>query len=177
MRCFFSINLPEKIRENVSHFISLLKRKESSISWIPEKNLHITIKFLGNVSKVNVERLIKYSKEISMNDFKVVFSNLGVFPSLNKPRVLWIGVSEGRNELLKLFNSLDEKSYLIGVKKDKREYVPHLTIARCRSGMSNKKILEKNFVSPPFFVKNFSLMKSVFDDNGVHYEKIHSFNL
>ena len=101
------------------------------VRWVPGENIHLTIKFLGDVSVANLEMLQKIlqteAKQHSCFEFSV--GNLGAFPSISRPRVIWVGV-EAPPELAALQRGIEVETARLGYAREKRSYSPHLTLGR-----------------------------------------------
>ncbi|MBN1923673.1 MAG: RNA 2',3'-cyclic phosphodiesterase [Nanoarchaeota archaeon] len=169
MRCFFSVELPETIKKEAI----ILFKKYPNTHFTDLKNLHFTLKFIGETEKIS--DLIKSVKEISFKKFKLKLSNVGCFPDKNNIRILWLGVSEGREELSELANVIDSKTKDFRV-NEHESFVPHLTIARCNNNC-DKKILYEDFQSSVFEVSKFYLMSSTLTWEGPVYNVVKEFNL
>jgi len=180
MRTFISIEIPDKIKDNVEKVIGEMKALLPPIKWVDKKNLHLTMKFLGWVDDQKIDPL-KTSITDIVKDFgsiKISFSGLGVFPSSNRPRVIWVGISEGSEKVKELAEKLNEQLTKEGYRKEEdRDFSPHLTIGRIKerieTGALNSFIEKKekeNFGG--FTAKNVSLMKSTLRRSGPIYEEI-----
>lgn len=100
---------------------------------VEPENLHITLRFIGEVHETIVNEIINRLKTVKYGKFKMRLKGLGAFPSTNNPRVVWIGVEEGSKELKELHEIVEKLIGKFGV-KDEREFTPHLTLARIKSG-------------------------------------------
>ncbi len=103
------------------------------------ENLHITLRFIGEVPQATVNEIINKLKTLKYTKFKIKIKGLGVFPNPSNPRVLWAGVTEGAKELTELHEIVERLVGKYGIKDDK-EFTPHLTIARIKSGR-NKHVI------------------------------------
>ncbi|HIE41289.1 MAG TPA: RNA 2',3'-cyclic phosphodiesterase [Candidatus Aenigmarchaeota archaeon] len=176
MRCFIAINLPNEIKKEIWKISK--KIPEEGIKKVTEENLHITLKFLGEVDNNQIEK-IKYNlKEIKFNKFCVKLTGIGFFPNKNFIRVVWVSVGEGKEEIKKLQKMIDEKLLRLKFNKEKI-FEPHLTIARIKF-LKNKeflKELEKIKFNYTLEVESFELMHSILQKKGPIYKKIESFDL
>ncbi|AAL64840.1 RNA 2',3'-cyclic phosphodiesterase [Pyrobaculum aerophilum] len=112
------------------------------IKLVERENLHITLRFLGEIPQSRVDSIIKALASVKFNKFMIKLAELGVFPDLSRPRVLWIGVSQGAEELTKLANIVRETVDKYAEHKEDREFTPHLTIGRIKSGQNAHKLRE-----------------------------------
>jgi 2'-5' RNA ligase len=136
-RTFIAIEIPADLRAIVIDYIRQLRDKVPDVgaSWSREDNLHLTLKFLGDVP---VARIGKVSAATSAaaaraaGPFEVILSGSGVFPTRGKPAVLWIGIEDPRGGLHEVQQKLEEECAVRGFTRDARAFHPHLTIARIR---------------------------------------------
>jgi RNA 2',3'-cyclic 3'-phosphodiesterase len=160
-RTFIAIELPPDVRARVAQHIARLRREVPDVraSWSREDNLHLTLKFLGNVPvadtpKVSdaVERATK-----TVSSFQLTFSGCGTFPPHGRPGVLWIGAGSARilpadsvrrpalsgaANLERLFNSIETELAEAGFARETRQFHPHLTIARLRHSQGARPLAE-----------------------------------
>ena len=172
MRLFIGIDIPNKLREKIAEMQKELK----NVKIVEKGNLHITLKFLGNVD--DVERVINKLKEIDFQRFSINLRRVGTFPNENYIKVVWIGCNSP--ELVQLVRIVDQRMSEIGFPKEGR-YVPHLTIARVKRKPTEdlRKFLKKyNSVDlGSFVVSKIKLKKSTLTPRGPIYEDIFSKSL
>ena len=146
IRTFVALGISQKIRNNAANLMSRLEQTGAQYNWVPEDNLHITLNFVGDLPDTETPQFCREVKQIveKHERFGVMVSDLGAFPNSNQPRVVWLGVSEGAEELAALNRELAVLLSDWGVPKDKNDYVPHLTLGRVRrGGRWNDELLEK----------------------------------
>ena len=157
--------------------------KHDKIKWVPEENIHITLKFFGETEEKAIEPICEVLDDVS-RDFQVFninFSKVGIFGSSYKPRVIWFGI-ENNNTLESMAKSLNNSLEQIGIKNDRQNFVPHLTIARIKS-IWDKKLFQKeiekyrNIEIQNFYADKIILFESILMPQGPKYEIIESFNL
>ncbi len=174
MRCFVAINLPEDIKSRLQ---SVQERLSPLVTWKPveRENLHVTLKFLGEVDDHKLNRIEETLMEVSsaQEPFVMELKGAGAFPNLNYIRVLWIGIDKGSNEIRQLMARIDSKLAGLGFSKE-REYVPHVTIGRVKAIMRRgelaqaiRSLQELSFGSAE--VKSIALMKSTLTSKGPIY--------
>ncbi|MCM8807083.1 MAG: RNA 2',3'-cyclic phosphodiesterase [Candidatus Omnitrophica bacterium] len=179
MRIFIGIEIPENLRENLKEIIEKIKKIRESKP-VKIENLHITLKFLGEIEEKKIS-LIKEKLKICSSNFKsfnVEIKGLGSFPSEKNLRVLWIGV-EDDGLLKKLKNKIEEELKEFGFEEEK-EFISHITIARFKSVPNLNFIREikekyKDFSFGKFLVKDFHLYESKLTPEGPIYKKIEKF--
>ncbi len=173
MRLFLAIDLPKDLKEYIFNLES--KFKEAKITWVSKKNLHLTLKFFGDVKEENIPKIIEKLK-IKQNIIKVHLTNIGFFPNEKDPRVIWIGL-EPENEIILLQQKLDSE-FLEKFSSDQK-FQAHITLGRIKSIRRRedffKSINAIQITSQEFEIKSFQLMKSELTKNGPIYETIDSF--
>ncbi|NPA33260.1 MAG: RNA 2',3'-cyclic phosphodiesterase [Aquificae bacterium] len=110
--------------------------------WVEPQNLHMTFQFLGDITESQAIDVIRNLQEVAKRNipFRIRYKSLGVFPDMRNPRVLWIGVSEGANKLVKLAKDVERLNAKKGIiPRNSKGFVPHVTI--CRIKKSDKKTL------------------------------------
>lgn len=135
-RVFCAIDLPPDLKQKLADHIDQLKRTtDVNSGWTRPKNIHLTIKFLGNISPSGVAKLSEAASRAvkSVRSFKLSAAHCGVFPTHGSPRVLWIGITDSSGDLGRLHARLDEECEAAGFPKETRAFHPHLTLARIRN--------------------------------------------
>ncbi|MBI2583499.1 MAG: RNA 2',3'-cyclic phosphodiesterase [Candidatus Aenigmarchaeota archaeon] len=173
MRLFMAIDLDPNIRRAVEKIQRQIE--EPGLNVVRPENLHLTLKFLGEMEDVKVEGIIKQLEEVKMQPFEVEYSGIGAFPSLDYIRVIWIGINgEGLQELAgKVRNALSEYP-------DDHPFSAHLTIARVkhrpqRLGDNLQKLADVKIGKQ--LVSEFKLKKSTLTPQGPVYEDVKVFKL
>lgn len=172
MRLFLAVELPDKVRKKICEVIEENKNLDNSLRYVNCDNLHITLKFLGEVSEV--DNLINLLNKVKQNKFNCTLESMGTFPNKIFVRVLWIGVGKGNEELKQLYDKINLLTKNIRI--EEKPYHTHVTIARCR-GLKNNNILDKQFKSEQFAVKEFVLMQSKLSRKGPEYGVVKRFSL
>jgi 2'-5' RNA ligase len=132
IRSFIAIELPKNIHQQLDHMISQLKSpRTSAVRWVPAHNIHLTIKFLGDVSPTNMQLLMDMLKaEVSqLQTFNIRVAGLGAYPTPKRPRVLWVGV-EAPPLLTSLVHLVEAETVKLGYLSEDRAFSPHLTLGR-----------------------------------------------
>ncbi len=132
LRLFVAIDLPEGVKEEV--FSKKSEFDLERVRWVRKENLHLTLKFLGNVNEKALPSIKKSLQEIASQTkaFSFKLHDFGAFPTLKRARVLWIGVSDGNYEVIKLAELIDQQLSRLGFEKEKRKFHPHITLARLK---------------------------------------------
>ena len=133
IRAFIAISLSSEIHQKLDEVIYGLKNRlpKAPIRWVPANNIHLTLKFLGDVSVSNLEILTKMIQaEVSRHEpFEISVGELGVFPSAHRPRVIWVGI-EAPQELYSLHHGIETEMHRLGYAAEERPFSPHLTLGR-----------------------------------------------
>lgn len=182
IRTFIAVDLPEEVKEGLKEIIEKY-RGLNGANWIKAEGAHITIKFIGEIGRDVVEGLAFEVENIvkGINPFNVRLEGMGVFPSISKPRVLWVGVRDEKFQLRNLHHMIDEEVRKVGIKREEKNYLPHLTIARMKGTEEKdiKPILEEynNKRLWEFQAKYITIFKSTLHPDGAIYQKLYEFPL
>lgn len=135
MRLFIAINVDQSLRASLAAIQGKFKTTTAPVKWVKPENLHFTIKFLGEVPEGRLPELREAFREslAGRRSFTLLLAGLGTFPPKGRPRVVWIGVPEGTEELEKLRDGIDEALLPLGFPREERAFRPHLTLGRVRS--------------------------------------------
>ena len=133
IRAFVAIDLSEEIYQRLNEVAGNLQERLAGVPvrWVPVRNIHVTLKFLGDVSIKNLEVLKKLLETEARNhaSFEISVGDLGAFPSERRPRVLWAGV-EAPQELAVLQRGIESETARLGYAPEDRPFSPHLTLGR-----------------------------------------------
>ncbi len=185
IRTFIAINLDSKIREYLSSLTNDLNiGGESKIKWVDKNNLHITLKFLGYISSEQLDLINSGLKEIinQHNPFLIkLSSDIGIFPTYKMPRIIWVGIKEGANELKELYNSVEKILYKKGFPRENKDFSGHITIGRVKYIKDKNNLIDflKNMHVKCLSqeVKSIDLMESKLTPTGPIYNIIDKFPL
>jgi 2'-5' RNA ligase len=120
----------------------LLVQTGADLKLVEPQNIHITVRFLGNITPAMAEKTFEEMKRIQFIPFNVKINGLGAFPDPRYPRIVWAGIANGADQLKCVFSQLEPRLCSLGFTPDAKGFSPHLTIARVRSGR-NKQQLNK----------------------------------
>jgi RNA 2',3'-cyclic 3'-phosphodiesterase len=133
IRAFIAINISKEIEQRLKTISSDLQKslRGAAVRWVPVENIHLTLKFLGDVSVSNLDLLKKVleSEAIGHVPFEFSVGDLGAFPSVRRPRVIWVDV-QAPPELLALQRGIDHETDRLGYPREERPFSPHLTLGR-----------------------------------------------
>ena len=179
VRSFIAVNLNQEIKEYLASLKDNIDIPESKLKWVEKNNLHITIKFLGYISLKETELIKSGLKEISSqhNPFLIKLSSyIGVFPTYKMPRIIWVGIKEGKNELEELYNSIEINLFKKGFSREDKDFSSHITIGRVKfirdktNFIQILKRIKVNILSQE--VNSIDLMESKLTPNGPIYNII-----
>jgi 2'-5' RNA ligase len=177
VRTFVAVFPPQSVREALFRAARDLPASKA-FRLIGSEKLHLTLKFLGNVTEDDLSRMKQALEQLRgrHEPFAVETSGFGAFPSGRKARILWTGVGEGSGPLRAVAKSVDDLLEPAGFGREERPYVPHLTLGRAR-GHGAK--FDAASVSPPalrFSVSGVDLVESVPGERGVTYSVLETYS-
>jgi RNA 2',3'-cyclic 3'-phosphodiesterase len=135
MRCFLAVELSPEVKERVVGLQTQLRRTLTGIKWVEEENLHVTLLFLGEVDEREIIKVCRLAQEAMtlIPSFTMTLQEFGCFPHARRPRVLWVGVGEGKEELVRIYEALATPLSELGYRREDRPYSPHITLGRTKS--------------------------------------------
>jgi 2'-5' RNA ligase len=172
VRAFFAVDLPADVRAEAGRVRDAMQQVvPSQARWIDDSNLHLTLKFLGEIPSDAIPKLLSRAagRMAATEPFHVTLAGTGAFPSPRAARVLWIGVGEGLSQLAKIARKLDAAGRGVGAPRERRPYRAHLTVARLREPTA----VPVELFSPPepsgFSVEEVVLYESRLSSSGATY--------
>ena len=170
VRTFVAIFPPQQVREALFRAARDLP-KSKNIRLVSQEKIHLTLKFLGEVTEEELEGVKQALQPISgrHDPFEVSTSSFGAFPSERKARILWAGIEEGSEHLRTVAEDVENLLEPTGFERETRPYVPHLTLGRTRT---HRTMLDTSETSPPtlrFTASSIELVESAPGKNGVTY--------
>lgn len=176
MRLFVAIEIPEGIKEYLTQIQEKIEQNKAKIRLVNKMQMHLTLKFLGEAQLNHVEKIKDELKKIKFDVFSVFLDSIGVFPSENYIRVIWVGLKP-KNDILKLQGKIDDKLKKLFEKE--KNFKAHITLGRARfidDKIRFMKMLEKIKVeSKKIDIDCFKLIKSTLTGQGPVYEEIEVF--
>ena len=187
LRAFIAAEIPLDIRQDIEHATSNLRRGTGSlIRWVAVENMHLTLKFLGDIPTANVEVLTQMirAEADSFNCFDIHLTGIGSFPNPKRPRVIYIGI-QAPAELEAFQRQLESATRRLGYNSEERAFAPHLTIGRVRQNIPQddqqkiRRALEASKIDSPGTAKvnSVHLYKSDLKPTGPVYTKLFSAHL
>ena len=135
IRAFIAVELPEEVRRQAAALGAKLQEAGADVKWVEPANLHLTLKFLRVLEESRLEPLKERLGEAAgkLSRFSIRLEGSGAFPEAAHPRVIWVGVSEGKELLAQAAQAVSEACAALGFPPEERPFAPHLTIGRVRS--------------------------------------------
>lgn len=184
IRSFISVELPPKIKNELKRLLEHFKGLAGKISWVRPEGIHITLKFLGDIPESQVEPIKEKLEGLAAvyRAFPLGITDMGAFPNTTYPRVIWVGLQDESEALLKIQNHLDSELQDLGFSPEERSFSPHITLGRVKSLQSKGEFLRKIHTLPDLSEKSFMadrihLMKSQLSPAGAIYTELASINL
>ena len=182
-RIFIGLNLSGYLMDVIPMIRSTIYDKKQLINWISGKNLHLTLSFIGDIDLEKIEILKEQLISISTFDsFDMLISGTGIFPSEKNPKILWLDIEKGRQELIDIQKNIEKTA--ISFKSDikNEEYIPHITIGRIKNVNKNINFDLSTFLNAVYSsvripVKTIYLFKSELLESGVKYSIISQYSL
>lgn len=176
-RVFCAIELPSQVIEKISEHITRLRAAapESPASWIRPENVHLTLKFIGEIAQNRVGDLSQAAATAvaGFSPFEILIKDTGSFPKHGTPRVFWIGVDDYSGKLTQLQAKLEDECLQLGFAKEARAFNPHLTIARGRKPQGARALAaahkEMGFASAEVSVRELTVIRSELSSAGSNY--------
>ena len=187
MRAFIAIELPKETKLALAKLEDQLKKTNADVKWVTPENLHLTLKFLGDIDVAQANEINGIIENVANNypPYAIKIYSVGAFPKLSLLKVVWAGIDTGVDETKKIFKELEEGIEKLGIPKDERPFSTHITLGRTRSP-SNRKLLAKeieriteNFElnNAEFQVDKITFFKSTLSSNGPTYEVLKTASL
>ncbi len=179
IRAFIAVNLAAPVIEEIAKVQAALQKAQGDIRWTRTEGLHLTLKFLGDIARNQVEPILTAMREALREPpaLRVLAQGLGAFPNLRRPRVLWAGLSGER--LPELSRAIETALMPLDFPPEEREFTPHLTLGRVRSlrGWERVLALVKEYEHARFgesTVDQVTLYQSELRPNGAVYSPLGS---
>jgi len=178
VRCFISVDIEDQgLLDALEEAQRRLERTGADLKCVERENIHVTVRFLGDVREGLVGELQRLISGFGFTPFKVKLRGLGAFPNLQRPRVVWTGISDGVEELKGIFQRLEPELVGLGFKPEARGFSPHMTLARVRSGRNRDRLVGEVVARADdpfgiFDVVHIRLKKSVLTPQGPIYSTV-----
>ena len=145
IRSFLAIELPKALLEKIGEVQGDLKSSHADVRWVSPQKIHLTLKFFGNIEEARIEPIIR-AIEGSIHDtqiFSLGVKGMGVFPNWKNPRVIWMGLIDGKGILIPFQKQLEADLEKIGFEPERRAFQPHLTLGRVNSSRGKEELIRR----------------------------------
>ena len=183
MRLFIAIDLPDSVKDWLGEIIAELSACRADVRWVHTDSMHLTLKFLGNVEAQELAAIDGVLKKIASTAQPTQgrLRNLGSFPHLCRPRVLWIGVEPIDERLPALHAGLDGRLAKIGFSKEQRRFHPHISLGRVRGNRrltALQEVIENQagIKARSFAIEHLTLFESALRRTGPHYTALGTYS-
>jgi len=183
VRLFLAIEIPVEVRTTIAQAQSRLKSLKLDASWVKPENIHLTLKFLGETDPQTVLEIVTSLSQTAkaLSPFSLSLGEVGAFPNLNNPRVLFFGLNGSAEALTTLQNQVETGMAALGFQRDTRSFSPHLTFGRIKSSRGKSPLVEAlRSLGPPeplvFEVASFRLIESELQPRGAVYTRLAQFD-
>lgn len=176
-RTFICIEIPVSVAERIDRLQNTLRRIDAHVSWTRPSNIHLTLKFLGDVEVSRIRRVGDAVERAAtgITPFEVEVGGVGCFPSSRSPRALWVGLSVLPEPLKQLYAGIEDELAGEGFPREKRKFSPHLTIGRIRSPHNSavlaEELLATGFTSERYKATEVIVMRSDLKPTGSLYTR------
>ena len=184
LRTFIAIELDPQLQAVLHQIQEDFKKIGADVRWIKAQNIHVTLKFLGEVppERIDSVRDLMAKTLEGFKSFSMALTHLGAFPKIENPQIIWVGTTADRNSIQQIAQSLEENLKGIGFEKEKRDFDPHVTLGRMRSSINKfaltKKMRDFEFPTTPHqLVNQIVLFKSTLSPQGPAYEALAKIDL
>jgi len=175
MRTFIAVELPPGVKRKIEEVQASLKKTDTYVSWVKPGNVHLTLKFLGEVKEEKIENVFRGTEEALKESkvFDLSLKDLGCFPNLRRPRVIWVGVDRGKDELSQMQRQIEEELSKLKFPKEERRFSAHLTIGRVKSPRNIEELIglmeRMKFQTEEVRIDEVVVMKSQLHPQGAIY--------
>ena len=184
IRSFLAIELPHEIILQLGEIQNALKSSSSHVKWVKPGNIHLTLKFFGSIEEKTIYDISRIVNEVAsmFNDFQLHVRDIGAFPNMVHPRVLWIGVHSNEGTLTLLHKEIETSLQKIGFQPEGKRFHPHLTLGRVKTLKEKRQLLAqveklKDCNLGSFRVESLFLFQSELRPAGAVYTKLKDFGL
>jgi RNA 2',3'-cyclic 3'-phosphodiesterase len=180
VRLFVALAVPAQVRENLDELIRELRPLHREARWVKPGNFHVTLKFIGEFAAEKLEMLTQQLAAVrAAGEIELVFRGLGFFPDKKRAKVIWAGM-DAPGKLKELAEKIDRCTETLGVAREKREFSPHLTLARMPGTRLPEKLLQtvqQNAAREFGLLRTdeFQLIESKLRPSGAEYTVLASF--
>lgn len=179
VRTFIALELNADLHKTIAGIQNDLKKIDCDVKWVNPAIAHLTLKFLGDVAQKKMDA-VKHTFENSLRNFQpfeIELTQLGAFPRIESPQILWVGLGGNTNMIVEMVGVLEEEFAKLGFAKEKRDFQPHLTLGRMKSRKNSAALTSilQNYSTPQGIrqsIDQVTLFKSTLTSHGPTYEPL-----
>ena len=144
IRCFVEIEIPEAIQTLLTSAQEELRKDIRGASWVKRGNIHLTLKFLGDVAPNQISVIKNAIEQVAdtRSPFSMEIGGIGAFPNLTRPRIIWASVKTGADEIIAIAREIDIGLSRHGYERDEKPFSPHLTLSRLKHRIDLKPLVD-----------------------------------
>jgi 2'-5' RNA ligase len=179
-RTFVALPVSAAVKQLAAHWMQRLGQVADSVKWVATENLHLTLKFLGEVPSVELAEICQRvtSAVAALQPLEIECDHVGAFPNSSHPRTLWLGIGAGSQQVSQLQESVERGLNQLGFRREQRQYHPHVTLGRLRSSPASSpeltSLLEPADFGTPVtcLVEQVVVVASQKSREGPHYQRL-----
>lgn len=188
MRAFIALELPEDVKTALDalswRLRDRLDTRDLRVSWVRPENVHLTLRFLGDVTEDQIAQLSIPMDEACRAEqpFALRVCGTGAFPNVRRPSVIWVAVGPLDGPLDRIQKAAEAAAQGVGLAREEKKFHPHLTLARIREPRGAQPLIErvereKEFLAGEFLVRSVTLFSSELTSKGPIYRRLKEFSL
>ncbi|MCU0598775.1 MAG: RNA 2',3'-cyclic phosphodiesterase [Desulfobacterales bacterium] len=184
LRAFIAVELPENVRSALRLVQEKLNSYQFKITWTKPENIHLTMKFLGDIKQERVAPIVSVLESAARDCRPMTLCSqaIGFFPGVRQPRVLWTGISGQTEALAELQGKIDRGLASLNIPREKKPFTGHLTLGRIKGGGNPGMFVDimktfQNMKTDPFMVDSVNLYQSNLMPSGPIYSKLFTMKL
>ena len=184
IRAFLAIDVPDIYRAGLAAVQEALKKSGADVRWVTPANIHLTLKFFGEITDAQVEAVAAAAGAVAAATpvLTLQAQSLGTFPGPQNPRVIWVGLGGQTERLAILAQQLENAFVPLGFPAEKRPFTPHLTLGRVRSSRGREGLaLRLQTLAlpdfPPYPVSRLVIYQSILRPQGAAYTPLRHLSL
>lgn len=185
-RAFLAVEIPAEVRGAILKWIGNVESRVKGVRWVSEDQIHLTLRFLGSVTQETLDEVKKRTEMVvaTSKPSALTATGIGLFASLRRPRIVWVGLEGDVDPLVKLAQSLEEAFEGLDIHQEsqRRPFSPHITIGRIRHPKKAKGLehlimagKDKSFGDVP--INEIALVKSELTSDGAVYSNLNIYTL
>ncbi len=182
VRLFIALHLPETITSRLAEMITTLKPTTKNVRWVKPENIHLTLKFIGEVEESLVTPISAAldALKFDWSRLTVRLDKCGGFPNLKQPRVLWVGLS-GAEAAVTMAAAINKALTPLGIEPDRKKFSPHVTLGRVKQPVNTEAVVRTmnglSLSSEPVILDRVALVESTLTPSGSIYTDRHNIEL